>query len=171
MSNFLLLGLVQSFVFGFAHILNDSGADGHVLPSAQHWEPAHICTLPGHRTSSPTLQLAPAGCGGAGVGGVGVGGVGLGGGLGRGLMQSLVFGFAQPLNDSGADGHVLPSMQHCAPSHFEFVPGHSTGSPILQLPPGLGGVGGLGCGGGVGGVGLGGGVGGVGCGGGVGGVG
>lgn len=63
------------------------------------------------------------------------------------LTQSMIFGLAQPWNDSSAEGHVLRSGQHWLPAHlFEGIPGQSTASPTLHLAVGTG-AGGFGAGG------------------------
>jgi len=74
---------VQSSFLAAGHPEKELSADGHVLPSGQHWLPAHVAADPGHFTASPTVHVL---AGGVGVGlGVGVGvGVGVGAGDGAG---------------------------------------------------------------------------------------
>ncbi len=58
------------------------------------------------------------------------------------FVQSVVFDFVQPLNESSAEGHVDPSGQQESPAHMVTLePGHRTLSPTLHLPPGVGGPG------------------------------
>merc|ERR1711865_191517 len=77
--------VVQSDPFGRWQLLKVFSADGHALPSPQHWLPWHLLAPSGQATFSPTAHVPPGEGAGEGVGDGGVGtGLGVGVGLGDG---------------------------------------------------------------------------------------
>lgn len=89
-----------------------NGAEGHVLPSGQHWLPWHLSSDPGHLTNSPMAHVSPAD---------------------KTAWQSWAFGPQDSTCITEADGHVALFGQHVLPEHVMDVPGQKTSSDSRQV--------------------------------------